>query len=58
VYTWGRNHVGQLGDGTFSNKNEPVRIDKNFGNNVQLRAKNHNLLITSNGKLYGWYILM
>lgn len=60
IYSSGRNNVGQLGDGTLSIRNVPVKISKNLGNGeiVQLVATNHNLAVTSDGELYGWYFLI
>ncbi|WP_278277590.1 RCC1 domain-containing protein [Anaeromicrobium sediminis] len=57
VWTWGRNDNGQLGDGTFTSSNIPVRVSKVTGlsNVIAITAgRLHSLAIDCNGQAWGW----
>jgi len=52
LYAWGLNDAGQLGDGTYENRNTPVLIMENV---VSLSTgNNHTLALTEGGVLLGW----
>ncbi|MCL1987977.1 MAG: stalk domain-containing protein [Firmicutes bacterium] len=54
LWGWGRNHRGQLGDGTTTDRATPVRIMDNV---IAVSAYYHNTLaIRSDGSLWGWGI--
>lgn len=53
VWTWGANDVGQLGDGTTTQRNVPVRT--NLTNIVAIAVgSGHMLAVTSLGTVYAW----
>ncbi|MCL2603889.1 MAG: stalk domain-containing protein [Defluviitaleaceae bacterium] len=52
LYGWGRNHIGQLGDGTTTDRNRPVHIMDNVAS-VSSSGLN-TAVITNNGALYVW----
>ena len=57
VWAWGANKDGQLGDGTWDDKNQPVLIatDKGFSAVVNITAGGkHNLIIDINNKIWAW----
>ena len=64
LYSWGANNTGeyntgQLGDGTFINKNVPVAVDMSgalLGKTItQISCYGyHSLVLTSEGDLYSW----
>ncbi|MCN0181314.1 RCC1 domain-containing protein [Salinispora arenicola] len=56
VLAWGRNHRGQLGDGSTVDKFEPVSVDFPAGTTVTAIAggDDHNLAITSTGGVFTW----
>ena len=53
LWAWGNNTLGQLGDGTTSNRASPVRV---FDSGVRTLASNvnHTLLIKTDGSLWAW----
>ncbi len=52
LWAWGRNQAGQLGDGTTTNRTQPVAI---LSSVTQLAAgANHTLAVTSTGRLLTW----
>jgi uncharacterized repeat protein (TIGR02543 family) len=60
IFTWGRNDFGQLGDGTTTNKLEPIEITNRFNlvagetiTSVSL-GSNFSSLITSYGRVFTW----
>lgn len=62
VYAWGRNHVGQLGDGTREDRFYPVRVKNSSGNGYMAGATSvaaggeHSLatLAKGDGYVYAW----
>ena len=52
LYMWGYNLLGQLGDGTTTNKYIPVKVMDNVVS-VSL-GEDHSAAITKNGSLYTW----
>ncbi|MCF8423809.1 MAG: T9SS type A sorting domain-containing protein [Bacteroidia bacterium] len=54
LWTWGQNNYGQIGDGTYINKNVPVQIG-NATNWDKIEAGyNHSLAIKTDGTLWAW----
>ena len=62
VWCWGKNNMGQLGDGTTSDSNIPVKVrsigDMKYGKIIDIfTAQHHSFVLTqlgSNKKLYCW----
>uniref|UniRef100_A0ABS3IRW6 InlB B-repeat-containing protein n=1 Tax=Bifidobacterium asteroides TaxID=1684 RepID=A0ABS3IRW6_9BIFI len=60
LYTWGRNDTGQQGDGTTTNRNTPVPLNKPKGASDGFTWKQaslggmHSAAIGSDGNLYTW----
>lgn len=52
VWCWGRNEEGQLGDGTFTNRDTPVRV--NTQGVSDLRAGVATTLALRDGEVLGW----
>jgi len=54
LWAWGRNHIGQLGDGTLNNRYEPVQIG--IGNNwASVSAgTSHVIAIDTDNALWAW----
>lgn len=52
LWSWGFNQFGQVGDGTFENKNLPVQIGTNFS--VISAGGNHSLALKNDGTLWAW----
>ena len=52
LWAWGRNDIGQLGDGTTINKNSPVQIATNW---AKISAGfYHTIAIKTDGSLWAW----
>jgi alpha-tubulin suppressor-like RCC1 family protein len=52
VWTWGKNDEGQLGDGTYENRNVPVLVMENA---VMAEAGGvHTLVLTAAGVVWAW----
>ena len=56
VWAWGRNHLGQLGDGTYTQRNTPVKINALFGKGIIAIAtgENHSMAIDADGDVWAW----
>lgn len=55
LWAWGRNDLGQLGDGTIVNRSSPVSVVGGFTDWRQVSARGyHTLAIRSNGTLWSW----
>jgi uncharacterized repeat protein (TIGR02543 family) len=60
VFTWGGNSMGQLGDGTFIDKNLPIEITNSFGllsnDKVTLISlgNNHSSVLSLSGRVFTW----
>lgn len=53
VWAWGRNHLGQLGDGTTLDRNHPVRV-QGLSDVTMLVTNNNNSYALSNGVVWAW----
>jgi alpha-tubulin suppressor-like RCC1 family protein len=52
LWAWGDNSVSQLGDGTQTNRDDPVKIGTGY---VQVAAgKNHGIALAADGSLWTW----
>jgi alpha-tubulin suppressor-like RCC1 family protein len=56
VYTWGRNHRGQLGDGSATDRHSPIRLTKGIKGAVRRVAAGNGIsaAVTETGNLYLW----
>ncbi len=55
AWAWGTNTVGQLGDGTASNRSSPVSVVGGFADWVQMSAGGeHTVGLRSNGTAWAW----
>lgn len=55
IWTWGRNHVGQLGDGTVVNKSSPVSIIGVNCNWIKVYSGNFHVAgLKNDGTLWTW----
>ncbi len=54
LWGWGKNDNGQLGDGTFVNKNTPTKIGTENDWQTISVGDNHTLAVKTNGTLWGW----
>jgi alpha-tubulin suppressor-like RCC1 family protein len=53
VWAWGRNHWGQVGDGTTTDRNRPVRV-QGLSNVSAIAAANHNSFALVDGEVWAW----
>lgn len=53
LFAWGRNHFGQLGDGTTTDRYSPVQIGTSSWLDVAAGAS-HSLAIRDDGTLFAW----
>ena len=54
LWGWGFNGSGQLGDGSFDEKNFPTRIGTQFTWKIVTAGGNHTLAIKKDGTLWAW----
>jgi alpha-tubulin suppressor-like RCC1 family protein len=54
LWTWGRNHLGQLGDGTLTDSDVPVQISSDNDWQQISAGSLHNLALKTNGTLWAW----
>jgi alpha-tubulin suppressor-like RCC1 family protein len=54
LWAWGRNDHGQLGDGTYVNKNAPVQIGSNYHFTPIAAGGSHSLVLQTDGTLWAW----
>lgn len=55
VYCWGRNQLGQLGEGSLVNRDRPSLVQGLSANVVKISSKDsHSCVINSNNALYCW----
>ncbi|BAH42753.1 hypothetical protein BBR47_17760 [Brevibacillus brevis NBRC 100599] len=54
VWAWGNNGNGQLGDGTFEQRNEPVLVKGLTGVTKIAAGSSHSLALKSDGTVWGW----
>jgi alpha-tubulin suppressor-like RCC1 family protein len=54
LWAWGSNSLGQLGDGTTTNKNIPTQIGTATDWKIVAGGLDHSLAIKNNGTLWAW----
>ncbi len=54
VWAWGRNHYGQLGDGTATDKSSPVQVTGLMGITAVSAGFAHSLALTNVGGVKAW----
>ncbi|MBL0159254.1 MAG: hypothetical protein IPP47_19410 [Bryobacterales bacterium] len=54
VWTWGQNLYGQLGDGTLTNRDAPVRVPGLQGVKAIASGKYHMLALLDDGTVWSW----
>jgi hypothetical protein len=54
VYAWGDNGFGQLGDGTHSNRRQPVRVPALTSVAAVAAGRGHSLALTDDGRVFAW----
>ena len=54
LYAWGKNNYGQLGDGTTTHQNSPLKIGASTNWVSVAAGGNHGLAINAAGELYVW----
>ena len=64
VYSWGLNQFGQLGDGNYQDRNEPVEVFFNSNSSLNPFITNisagfyFSIALSSNGNLFFWGTLL
>ncbi|KAL9646320.1 hypothetical protein ABK040_014473 [Willaertia magna] len=55
LYAWGKNNVGQLGDGSLTDKLEtPIVLQSAEGIKLIIAGNEHSFYVTNNNNVYGW----
>ena len=54
VWTWGRNAFGQLGDGTFTQRNTPVQVSGLTDVSAIASRRDHTVALKSGGSVWTW----
>ncbi|MFZ5875057.1 MAG: hypothetical protein ACOYXU_01490 [Nitrospirota bacterium] len=54
LYAWGSNAYGQLGDGTFTDRNAPVKIGADYEWKAVSARGHHTVAIKLDGSLWAW----
>jgi alpha-tubulin suppressor-like RCC1 family protein len=54
VFCWGRNHYGQLGDGTTKDRKKPVKVKGLTRITDVVLGYNHTCALTKKGRVYCW----
>ncbi len=54
VWAWGRNNLGQLGDGTTSLRTAPVQVSDLTGVVAVAAGRSHSLALTKDGRVWAW----
>jgi len=54
VWTWGANNYGQVGDGSFTNRNSPVHVSGISGVCAIAGGSYHSLALKSDGTVWAW----
>lgn len=54
LWAWGQNAVGQLGDGTFENRANPVQVGTDSDWAFVAAGERHTLALKKDGSLWGW----
>ena len=54
LWAWGRNHHGQLGDGTTVNRNSPVQVGSAANWQLVVAGWSHTVAMKGNGTLWAW----
>jgi alpha-tubulin suppressor-like RCC1 family protein len=54
VWAWGKNHTGQLGDGTTTERHTPVQVSDLYSVTAISAGILHSLALKSNGTVWAW----
>lgn len=54
LYAWGNNESGQLGDGTYTNRNIPTLISTGWSGATIAAGGFHTIVLKTDGTLYAW----
>ena len=54
IFSWGHNLSGQLGDGTYTDRNEPVQVGLDANWIAIAAGVSHSLAIKNDGTLWAW----
>lgn len=54
LWAWGRNNIGQLGDGTMTDRHEPVQIGTGTDWEATTASNQESIALRTDGTLWGW----
>ncbi len=54
VWAWGKNNLGQLGDGTTALRTAPVQVEGLSGVVAVAAGRSHSLALTKDGRVWAW----